>query len=646
MSCIFFKENIRPLRIILLSILLLLVVIPGYSRQIKAAAYKAGIYTAEAGGKNGPVKVKVIVSSSEILAVDVIDHSETKDLGDVALKGMADKVIENQSLAVDLVSGATYSSKAILAAVEDCIKQAGGDIEALKVPAAKVNEGKVEKMSTDVVVIGAGGAGSSAAVTAVEYGADVILLEKNANPGGTTAMGGGLFGAYSSIMEKHGEEPVDIDSLFQDWMKEMVWKADANLIRKYLELSSTTIDWLIERGFELHKVGAVQQTHAKYHGYHKYDDFTKTTSYFKKMLAGFVDKGGHVFYETPAVGLITDKNGAVVGVTAKKKDGTTLKISAKSVVIATGGFVGDENWVAETLDGVHVRSNGLGSNIGDGIKMAWEVGAAHRGENVHLAHVTKVPGDLSEFPQTSWLVNTSLAYLPINPWVNFSGVRFANEDIIYDRAFTTNAVIAQGNYIYAIFSQSMLDTLEESGAAALGMQDKIAMGPMTEVTPMNSPWTNLNVMVSELIKQGNAFKGDSYRELARAAGMNDEKFVDNMKRYNNDAEKGKDSLFGKRKEHMVPLGDGPYYAVKVIPTNLCTLGGIRVNEDLQVVMADPDNYQPIPNLYAAGADAGGLYSDHYVLLEGGAQGWAYNSGRLAGASAVSNALNKEVDLLE
>lgn len=603
-------------------------------------SFKAGVYTAEAKGNNGAVKVEVAFSEAEITSVKVIEHSETQGLGDTALEQISKEIVDGQTLAIDAVSGASNSTQAILTAVEDCVKQAGGDVALLMVAKDKPDlSGQVEKLSTDVVVIGAGGSGSAAAVQAAELGAKVILLEKNAQPGGTTAMGGGLFGADSKLMRELGEEPVDTDALFEDWMKEMVWKADANLIRRYLALSGTTVDWLIERGFELHKVGAVQKTHEAYHGYHKYDPWPPTEM-FKKLLSGLDEHDGQILYETPAQKLIIDSSGAVTGVIAKKKDGSTLEITAKSVVIASGGFVGDTEWVSETLDGVTVASGGLTSNVGDGIKMAWEIGAAHRGDNVHLAHVTKIPGDLSAFGDTATLANSSLAYLAINPWVNASGVRFANEDIVQDRAYTTNAVISQGNYVYAVFSQSMLDTLEAKGAAALGLQEKVSMGPISELTPMETGWTNLNAMVEELIKQGFAFKGDSFKELAEKAGMDAEKFTKNMEKYDGDAKAGKDSVFGKRKEHMVALGDGPYYAIRVNPTNLSTLGGIRINEDMQVVASDPNNYAPIPNLYAAGADVGGLYSDHYVLLEGGAQGWAYNSGRMAGASAASNAMGQ------
>lgn len=641
------KKNLRKVLVISLCMLFVMVTMISGCTQKSSTSFNAGSYTAQVQGNNGLIEVEVTFSETAITDINIVSHSETKGLGDVALEIIKKAVIEGQTLAVDAVSGATNASNAMLAAVEECVNQAGGDVEALKVVSEKAGEGKIKKIETDVVVIGAGAAGSSAAVTAVENGAEVILLEKNANPGGTTSMGGGLFGAYSSLMEEHEEEAVDTQALLKDWMKEMVWKADANLVRKYLDLSSTTIDWLISYGFELHKVDAVQQTHDTYHGYHKYNDFTKTTEKFINFIqTGVVDKGSQVFYETPAKNLMKDDDGNIVGVIATMKDGTTLEITAKSVVIATGGFVGDEEWVAETLDGVHVATAGLGSNVGDGIKMAWDAGAAKRGQNVHLAHVTKVPGDLSTFPDTALFANTSLAYLPTVPWVNMTGARFADEDIIYDRAWTTNAIIAQGNFVYTIISQSMLDALETSGAAAIGMEEAVTMGPMPEVGPMKTGWTNLNAMVEELVNQEEAFKGATYEELAKAAGMDVDKFVENMKLYNNDAKAGVDSVFGKREGHMFPLGDGPYYAIKVIPTNLCTLGGIRVNENLQVVKADPENYDPITNLYAAGADVGGLYSDHYVLLEGGAQGWAYNSGRLAGAEAASNALGKEIDLLK
>lgn len=639
------KQTMKTLLISVLCLLVLAMsVLTGCSSNTSRsskAGYKAGTYTAEADGKGGPVKFEVTFTDKSITTIKVLSSSETPGLGDKAIDSISKQIIDGQTLSVDTVSGATLSSKATLAAVEKAVTQAGGDVALLKVAAKKPGEGKVEKLATDIVVVGAGGAGSAASVQAAELGAKVILLEKTAQPGGATAMGGGLFAADSKLMRNQGEKPIDTDALFKDWMKEMTWKVDANLVRRYLALSGTTVDWLMDRGFQLHKVAAVQLSHEDgYHGYHKYNQVP--TEYFKTFLSGLEKNGGQVFYETPANKLMVDDKGTVTGVIATKKDGTTLEISAKSVIISSGGFAGDTDWVSKSVDGVYL--SGLTSNVGDGIKMAWNIGAAHRGDNVNLAHVTKVPGNLSAFKETAYLANTALAYLAIDPWVNSSGVRFANEDIIQDRALTTNAIIAQGNFVYNIFSQSMLDTLEQKGAAALGLQQAVAMGPWAELTTMNKGWKNLNAMVAELVKQGNAYKGDSYEDLAKKAGMDPVKFEKNMGKYNADASAGKDSLFDKRKEHMVPLGDGPYYAIKVIPTNLITLGGIRINEDLQVVKADPNSYAPIPNLYAAGVDAGGLYSDHYVLLEGASQGWAYNSGRMAGANAASNALKKKIVL--
>lgn len=643
-----FKKRFSTVRILLCLMLVTVLAISGCSSETSGKNFTGGTYTAEGQGHNGPIEVEVKVSDTQIEEIKIISHTESIGISDSALDRIPTAIIDRQSLAIDAVSGATVTSNGIIAAVEAALVKAGADIEKLKIATEQPNEGKTEKLIADVVVIGAGGSGASAAVTAAEQGAQVILLEKNINPGGTTATGGGLFAAHSDIMRAKNQGPVDTDRLLKDWMKEMVWQVDANLIRQYLDLSYTTVDWLSGYGFEFYWSPGVQQTHADYHGYHKYIDFTKSTEAFRNFIqVGLVDRGGEVFYETPAKSLIQDENGAITGVIAQRTDGTILEISAKSVVIATGGFVGDSEWVASTVDGVSLNISGLASNVGDGIRMAWDAGGAKRGENVHLAHTfSPKPGtDLSDFGPASMFGSMSILYLPITTWVNYEGLRFADEDIIYDRAWATNAVIAQGNQAYMIFNQDMIDTLEAEGALAAGMEEAVAMGPMTEVGPMKSGWTNLNDMMQELVKQGSAFKGDSIEELAKASGMNEDTFLATMSKYNEDAVAGKDTLFGKRKGHMVPMIDGPFYAVIVTPNNLGTLGGIRINHNMQVVKADPNSYEPIPNLYAAGSDVGGLYSDHYVLLEGGAQGWAYNSGRLAGASAAGNALNKKIDLL-
>lgn len=613
----------------------------------------AGTYTAAKPGLNGDVKVEVVIAGGAVASVKVLESAETPDLGGAAMDALAKRIVADQSLALDAVTGATYSSKALLSAVEDCLVQAKADVGMFKKAKAKaaVKETVIE---ADVVVVGAGGAGASAAVTAAEHGAVVVLLEKTAVPGGTTANGGGFFAADSRKSRALGEKAVDVDVLFQKYMKEMAWQADANLVRQFFDLSMTTADWLEDRGFIFHKTEhAVQQSHeAGFNGYHKYDDFTKTLSQFRAMLERTSKEYKlSVYYSTPATELVLGKDGAVEGVIAQSADGARLKVLAKSVVLATGGFVGNSEMVKKALGGLSINPAGYNTNKGDGITMAWAAGAAERGSEVMLAHTFNVAGSRDvkgDFPGMGMYYGTnSIAYLATVPWLNAQGRRFANEDIVYDRALSTNAVMAQGDYAWFLYTEDMLDKLDTVGAGALGLEESVAMGPMPDITPIKSPWKGVKAIAEQMVQKGYVKKAGTLAELAKATGMDPAVLEKTIALYNADALKRVDSKFGKRGAHMYPLTKGPYYAYKVGVSNLCTGGGIRINPAFQVTRGDPENgYTAIPNLYAAGADAGGIYAGHYAFtIEGTAQGWAYNSGRLAGASATAAALGKAIDLV-
>jgi fumarate reductase flavoprotein subunit len=612
-----------------------------------------GVYAAVRKGINGDVKVEVTIAGDRIEKITVLESSETPAIGGDAMKALIGKIVAGQTLAVDSISGASYSSKALLGAVEDCLKQAKANVQRFKKPAA-AKAASTKTIVADVVVIGAGGSGTSAAVTAAEHGAKVVVLEKTAVPGGTTANGGGFFAADSRKSRAIGEAPVDVDLLFAKYMKEMSWKVDANLVRQYFDLSRTTADWLEDRGLIFHKTAhAVQQSHeVGMNGYHKYDDFTKTVSQYKAWIEKTSkERALTVYYSTPATDLIVDASGAVHGVIAKTQDGSTLRVEAKSVIIATGGFVGNEKMTTEALGGVKVKAAGYNSNVGDGINMAWKIGAAHRGTEAMVAHIFDVAGSGAvegSFPGMSLYYGTnSIAYLATIPWLNAQGRRYANEDIVYDRALSTNALMAQGDYAWFLYAEDMLDKLDTVGAGALGLQESVAMGPMPDITPIKTPWTGVKAIADQLVQKGYVVKAATLDELAAKTGMDPAILKATMSRYNADAEKHVDSLFGKRGAHMYPLTAGPYYAYKVGASNLCTVGGIRINSGFQVVKSNPDQgYTAIPNLYAAGADAGGIYSDHYAFtIEGTAQGWAYNSGRLAGARATEHALGTGIDLV-
>ncbi|TCK90522.1 fumarate reductase flavoprotein subunit [Natranaerovirga hydrolytica] len=622
------------------------------SPNVESNGLKNGTFEGEGNGYIGPIKVEVTLEDGNIGEVVVVEHNETENIANAAINEIPSKIVEHQSVAVDSVTGATGTSKGIVEATTAALLSAGADEADISKAIERNQEEIIEELEADVVVVGAGGAGVSAAVTAAENGANVIVIEKTAIPGGTTAMGGGFFAADSEQARSMGHDPLDTDMIFDMWMGEMDWLADGSLVRQFLELSHTTADWMEERGIEFHKEAqAVQQTHAEgTNGYHKYDNFTQTSAQLGNMLDRIVEEyDASVYYQTPAIDLISE-DGAIKGVIAQGNNGITYHIKADSIVLATGGFVGNSEMVSEALNGVTVNASGYNTNVGDGINMAINEGAATRSMQAMVLHTFNVDG--GEFVEGDYEAmdifqgTTSVAYMPIVPWLNGQGFRFANEDMVYDRALSTNALVAQGNYGWFLYNETLLNILENEGAGAAGMQDSIAMGPYPNITPLDTGWNHLTEIVEQMVDGGGVIKADTLEELAQETGMDETILLQTMARYNEDARNGVDTAFNKRTEHMFELSEGPYYAFKVTPNNLSTAGGIRINSNFQVVLDNPEvGYTPIPNLYAAGADAGGLYSDHYAhTIEGAAQGWAYNSGRLAGARAAENALNVQIDL--
>ncbi|MFV0439768.1 MAG: FAD-dependent oxidoreductase [Lachnospirales bacterium] len=614
--------------------------------------FKPGVYTGESEGYGGALTVEVEVDEENILSVSVTENSETESVASKALAEIPKAIVDNQSVAVDSVTGATLASNAVIEATTNALLESGATLESISTEVAKAGEGNVEVIDTDVVVVGAGGSGTAAAVTAAENGANVVVLEKTAIPGGTTANGGGFFAADSEMSRAIGHEALDVDMIFEKWMNEMDWLANASLVRQFLDTSATTADWLQEHGLVFHKMEeAVQQSHAEgTNGYHKYDDYTQTSAQLGAMLDKIVEENdATVLYETPAYELIIDGD-TVTGVLAEGKDGTLYEINADSVIIASGGFVGNDEMVSNALNGVTVNASGYNTNTGDGINMGLDLGAATRAMDAMVLHTFSVDGGDSVTGEYDFMekyqATNSVAYMPIIPWLDAKGFRYANEDIVYDRALSTNALVAQGNYAWFLYNEELLQTLETEGAGAAGMTEAIAMGPMPEITPINSRWSNLTTIVDEMVQGGAVKKADTLSDLAEFTGMDEEVLIETMETYNNDALAGVDSVFAKEGTHMYPLIEGPYYAFKVSANNLSTAGGLRINANFQVVLDDPENgYTPIENLYCAGADAGGIYSDHYAhTIEGAAQGWAYNSGRLAGARATENALGIDIDL--
>ncbi len=639
------KKGINRISALLICMLMVVSLMSGCTQQItgspQAGVFTAGTYTGKGAGFGGEIELEVTFSESEITDVNILSHSETKNIGDVALERIKDQIVAQQTLSVDAISGATRSSNAILEAVEDAVKQAGGDVDALKANVTpRPGEGKVENLEADVVVVGAGASGVSAAVAAGDKGTKVILLEKTAVIGGASNLSWAGKFFNSSAADENGVV-VNLEEEIAAWVEKNAWRVDAAVIRQYVTKSGETFDWLAEKGYatQFLNLGGEQM--------HVLPPYTDRQEILKEMLAASVEKnGGQVITETTAKKLIISEEGEIIGVIAERADGSTLEIKAKSVVLATGGYAANSEMVKEFF-GFEGVNGGLGQNIGEGLEMAWEAGARVPdnigGQMLHqtLARATKALKAQYEPFEASYPL--MLTYLPNFMNVGVSGARFRDEAATLKAVAAANTSAFHGPYHYVIVSQQQLDSLMKEGMQGVEAPRLPGMPPefyasFTQQFTLDNPWNNANEVFEAMVKNGDGFKGDTIEELAKNAGMDIEVFEETFNNYQEAVKTGIDVEFGKSAKYLIPMGEkGPYYAIIAEVNNLGSIGGILINRNFQILNQDRI---PMKGLYAVGVEAAGvLYNDTYIG-NGVGIGYAFTSGRLGGEYAAIYALEK------
>lgn len=620
----------------------------GESQNISAnAGYQAGTYSAQAKGNNGDVKVEVEFSEDAIVKVTVTEHQETAGLSDPAIEKIPERIVEGQTLNVDAVSGATNTSNAILEAVADCVNQAGGDAEGLKTKVAEVNTA-VEEMTVDVVVVGGGASGSGAALAAAGKGAKVVLLEKAAGVSGAGTMAGVMFADHSSLQKEAGKE-VDTEWLYDQYITDSNYNANAALVTKVISESSATVEWLMDNGVRLTLLDAGYGAQYNHKGMpttaHGYTDGGSAA--IQTLHERIEELGGQVLYETPGEELIFDAEGKVAGVKAKKADGTTLNIHAGSVILATGGFGGNKEMMAEYF-GEKAGTGLVGTATGDGLKMAWSAGAAEHGSNVAQWFGMKYDSaKTKEMPNGTGRL-TELVRNPLL-FVDKYGNRFGNEEEAYESAaLGTMMYNLPDAKMYIVLDQGVVDEIAEKGLAEVFVDrwahfygQGVSYVENGRTVDLDASTENLRTprdyteTLEEAVTAGVAYKADSIEELAKIVGMDN--LVETVNTYNQLCENSNDTQYHKDAKFLYAVDEGPYYVVETALRCLGTLGGVKINENMQAV--DEQNV-PVANLYAVGADAGGMYGNSYVMFEGGTLGFAYISGRIAGECAADHALGQ------
>jgi len=478
---------------------------------------------------------------------------------------------------------------------------------------AEKQGGSAVTKQADVVVVGSGMAGMSAAIEAASQGAKVILLEKEGILGGSTNFAEGIFACESPLQKQMGIT-VNQEQLLREEFLFSNYKVDGNLWRDVMKHSGEDIQWLLDMGT---KFEGVTSTGAGNKTWHVYQGFGKTV--INEHMKPTAEKlGVEIMLNTPAKELIM-KDGKVAGVKATTKDGKELTINAKAVILATGGFGNNEKMIAELthLNVDNLVDRGAPGHDGDGIKMAKAAGAL-TGERAIIMQL----GLTLEGASIDSQINTAGAMEP-SLWVNQDGKRFCNEDIVWYYTRAGNAVSTQ----HKVFS--VIDSNEVKRLAAEGCTVGYGM--------YLTPGTKLDKLDAELQKAvdnnwPSVFKANTLEELADKMGIDRATFLETVKTYNEYCKSGKDVDYGKDPKYLHPVETGPFYGFRVKVSNLASCGGIRVNEKNEAINKD---YKPIQGLYVAGLDCDGFTGDTYGLtLPGSAQGYSCYTGRNAGKNAA------------
>lgn len=481
-------------------------------------------------------------------------------------------------------------------------------------------------METDIAVIGAGGAGLATAVTAAEGGADVIVLERMPMAGGATNYAKGIFAVQSSLQKARGIN-ITTDEAFLAHMEYTHWLADPRLVRVIIDKSADTIDWLAERGVEFIEPAVL------------YPGAPATWHTIEGLGAGIINalkkeakkQNVTILYRTTAEELIM-KNGRAAGVIAKGKNGEKIKITAKAVMIASGGFANNKKMLAQhTPAGPNIMGFGTIGKMGEGVQMAWDAGAAKEGTSViqrGLAGIKKKKGG-KKLKKTKGASGSGfdhhLTAILKQPhlWVNKRGERFFNE-AVFSFALIGNAMSKQPDQIlFNVFDEDTKKYLMEHGT-------DVALGVFC---PVGTKLTDFDDTIQQGVDKGEAWVTDSIEKLAKKTGMEPEVLKATIDEYNESCDRGHDSLFVKDPKYLKPVRKAKFYAIRGYPTFVGTLGGIKINSKTEVVK---EKLEPIPGLYAGGNCAGGMYGDTYDASTtlGGTLAFAVNSGRIAGEQAL------------
>ena len=655
---------------------------------LAGAMADSAVYTGSARGMQGEVVVNVTIEDGKITDIQYEKYPETENITYVARDRIPAQIIEHQTLAVDTVTGATFASYAIITAVKNAVKESGLDVPALTAEAWTEPAGEDEVWDTDVLVMGGGGAGLAAAITAAQNGAKVILIEKSSVMGGNTMVAGAAYnavdpGAQSTAIltpaQKNAmdgylaltpDDPSLKFDLFPEWKEVLeqlqkdinefyaanegktpgvdmpgfdsialhMWHCytggmrellDGSYIAPKIELARTlaenalgSFEWMGSIGLNAAYGEGARLSTVLGAMWPRTHSFMSGAERIPQLIKVAEENGVQIYTETRGTELIVNDAGKVVGAKAQKVNGTNITINtAKGVVLATGGYCANpamvkeyDNYWGDDLTATTLSTN-LGTNEGDGIKMATAIGA----DTFGLGVAQMMP---SSSPVKGTMTDGIWGDAAEQIWIDGNGDRFVNE--YAERDVLAKASLALDGGIFYIIYAGRGDITKP--------EEKLTGAPLDERT-------------AAMVDGGHIWYGSTLAELAEATktaaagctpAFTEEKLRETIEKYNEYVKNQKDPDFGKD----VIAGAIDIDAIEADPTmGICisprkaslhhTMGGICIDTQAQVLREDGT---VIEGLWAAGEVTGGIHAGN--RLGGNAIADIFTFGRIAGEQAA------------
>ena len=560
-----------------------------------------GTFKGTGKGRNADVVVEVTYTDGKIENVEIVEHSESAGISDEAISTIPAAIVESQSLAVDTVSGATFTSVAILDAVEDALTQAGADVESFKNKEVVSNTETValEDATYDVVVLGAGGAGLSAAVEARNAGASVVVVEKMPYAGGNTILSYAELACANNWLQKEQGIEDSPENMAQEMWEGGGKVADKKMVDIVANNALEAAEWLKD------EIGVEYQDYLVWEGGHSVPRAVEPVAKGPGMINPLVDyakeHGVEIMLNTKAEEFVVNDEGRVVGVKVSNNGQTATFTATNGVVLATGGFGANVemrdryNTRWQTLDASVLTTNSP-AIVGDGIVMAENIGA----NLINMEHIQLYPfnnpltGVFYGIEAPSWS-GEGLIY------VNKDGNRFVNEVAMRD--VRAEGILAQGGTAYAIYNQAVADRLN--------LEEEFAEE------------------YARCLEGGVFYKADTLEEIADHFGINAENLVATMDKYNEGIKNNNDE-FG-RTTSMVTMEEGPWFILEGVVSVHHTMGGVEINENAEVLNTAGS---VIEGLFAAGEVTGSIHGNNRVGTCAIADITVF--GRIAGKNVAAN----------